>query len=1078
MISTLTRYQNNTDNMNTSTEQASNDMDTVVGSFASALQTITDLSKDVKSQLAAPGAHVVNVMRSFYQQVSSVQQKLNQSTSSSQAHFEATVAAMDPSTRIAPIADMGDMGLADILVPTNPIAVESIPSGISSPEDNDDDKTEASVEYESDVERDHDHSKTPGASSPAAVDTTVDDTTNVSVETVTQIQEAVTNNNSDDNGEDQFVDTTTTPKTTANEADGSNNNNNEDEQGKASAIYTTSKATANADGNNNIIDHDEQGKADAINMTTPTKTTHASGTPTPNNKKSGSGSIPSKKDTNNANNTTNTTNNNKIDKGKGKAKARARTPSPDLSLTFSPITVKKIDTVRGNRMGGRLPLIKPVAALKYARATGTPFTVSGPSRLPMSEVLEETEEDTSVDKTQDETSVYHSLLDSPSRALSVTPDASSTPGPAVVRAAAAARAALAAVAAGGSPTPTRGGGGEGEQEVVGAGAAGGAGAGQGEQDVHVDVDVSSIQDDTATATFATAIGGSEGGSEYIPEDDLTIDDIIEMWDADEDNNTEAAVKSVEENKNKEKGDEDKPSDDDTATKANTAKASGSGSIPSKKDLKGKGKEVARSRSSSPGSPSPKNEKNKVVKSSKSKTAESSIKKATKSLDKNKENQPFTRRSVSPPVAGPSKTKTSVTSNNDVTTNDNKKPSNIEEMVAKELGTDAATLEKKNGKGKTKDTPTTAATTSATTISVDVEMAGVNKDITAEASGSNSGTTTTTKTSSKTGKSGAGSIASKKDLKGKGKAIFPAPSLPPPSAGPSSSFAAGPATAGPSSTTTAADPYAGPYSPAPLAPDVSAGPATAAASSSSPAGPVTAGPSTAPAAATPTPTPSPSSPKTNQGNKITKPKNKKKKRPAGRRSRESETIKRSEVKRYHHWAFKLEAQYAPCLAYAPESGSDSEADEASDEAAAQAQAEMEAQAKAQAQVEDAKDKYFVLCCAAPNCPSPNFGGKHPFRRGRALAHFAAPPKEDDDGDMRMNPCLMEIAEAEGVELEVDEDGDVEMTEAEIFERFAARVVPNQARWKVDDDWAERHNKALCEREMDEEERERMLGEVKG
>ncbi|KAK3484963.1 uncharacterized protein B0T23DRAFT_436902 [Neurospora hispaniola] len=160
------------------------------------------------------------------------------------------------------------------------------------------------------------------------------------------------------------------------------------------------------------------------------------------------------------------------------------------------------------------------------------------------------------------------------------------------------------------------------------------------------------------------------------------------------------------------------------------------------------------------------------------------------------------------------------------------------------------------------------------------------------------------------------------------------------------------------------------------------------------------------------------------------------------ARQRQTIKRSLAKKGHHWAFKLESHFA----------------------------------RSAEDVAINQDKYFILCCPAPNCPSPNFGGKHPFREGRAVAHFAVGASGGGAaaaGNDTRNTCLMEI---DGEE-EKDEDGDVQMTEAEIFERFGAEIVQEQKRWPVDDKWALKNNRELCMKIGEEgEEREGMLGEL--
>ncbi|EAA30123.1 hypothetical protein GE21DRAFT_5362 [Neurospora crassa] len=199
-------------------------------------------------------------------------------------------------------------------------------------------------------------------------------------------------------------------------------------------------------------------------------------------------------------------------------------------------------------------------------------------------------------------------------------------------------------------------------------------------------------------------------------------------------------------------------------------------------------------------------------------------------------------------------------------------------------------------------------------------------------------------------------------------------------------------------------------------------------------------------------PGPSSPKpklkptTNSTDKATI--TKVTKQPAA--TRERQTIKRSLAKKGHHWAFKLESHFA----------------------------------RSAEDVAINQDKYFILCCPAPNCPSPNFGGKHPFKEGRAVAHFAAGDAAATDtggasggaagGDTR-NTCLMEIDGEENEEK--DEDGDVQMTEAEIFERFGAEIVQEQKRWPVDEKWALKNNRELCMKVGQEgDEREGMLREL--
>ncbi|EGO58702.1 hypothetical protein NEUTE1DRAFT_98927 [Neurospora tetrasperma FGSC 2508] len=201
-----------------------------------------------------------------------------------------------------------------------------------------------------------------------------------------------------------------------------------------------------------------------------------------------------------------------------------------------------------------------------------------------------------------------------------------------------------------------------------------------------------------------------------------------------------------------------------------------------------------------------------------------------------------------------------------------------------------------------------------------------------------------------------------------------------------------------------------------------------------------------------PSPGPSSPKTKPTTKSTdKAKiTKVTKQPAA--ARERQTIKRSLAKKGHHWAFKLESHFA----------------------------------RSAEDVAINQDKYFILCCPAPNCPSPNFGGKHPFREGRAVAHFAAGGAAAGDGgagdaaaaagDDTRNTCLMEIDGEENDENR-DEDGDVQMTEAEIFERFGAEIVQEQKRWPVDDKWALKNNRELCMKVGEAgEEREGMLREL--
>ncbi|KAK3338890.1 hypothetical protein B0H65DRAFT_579734 [Neurospora tetraspora] len=169
-------------------------------------------------------------------------------------------------------------------------------------------------------------------------------------------------------------------------------------------------------------------------------------------------------------------------------------------------------------------------------------------------------------------------------------------------------------------------------------------------------------------------------------------------------------------------------------------------------------------------------------------------------------------------------------------------------------------------------------------------------------------------------------------------------------------------------------------------------------------------------------PGPSSPKTKTTNNTDKANiTKVTKRPAA--AQERQTIKRSLAKKGQHWAFKLEAHFA---------GMTSE----------------------QIQEMEMQNKYFILCCPAPTCPSPNFGGKHPFREGRAVQHFTSRRNEEEGA----GSCMMEI-DGEDVDVDAD-DGDVEMTEAEIFERFGAEIVPEQKRWPVDDKWARKNNRELC------------------
>ncbi|KAL0466362.1 hypothetical protein QR685DRAFT_581201 [Neurospora intermedia] len=220
---------------------------------------------------------------------------------------------------------------------------------------------------------------------------------------------------------------------------------------------------------------------------------------------------------------------------------------------------------------------------------------------------------------------------------------------------------------------------------------------------------------------------------------------------------------------------------------------------------------------------------------------------------------------------------------------------------------------------------------------------------------------------------------------------------------------------------------------------SKGKATTTSPSQSPSRSPSPGPSTF------APKPKPTTNSTTDKAKITKVT----KQPAAARARQ--TIKRSLAKKGHHWAFKLESHFA----------------RSADDVAIN------------------QDKYFILCCPAPNCPSPNFGGKHPFREGRAVAHFAsggaAASGGADGGDGgaggdTRNPCMMEIDGEDGHE-ERDEDGDVQMTEAEIFERFGAEIVQEQKRWPVDDKWALKNNRELCMKVAQEgEEREGMLREL--
>ncbi|KAJ4413555.1 hypothetical protein N0V85_003517 [Neurospora sp. IMI 360204] len=185
----------------------------------------------------------------------------------------------------------------------------------------------------------------------------------------------------------------------------------------------------------------------------------------------------------------------------------------------------------------------------------------------------------------------------------------------------------------------------------------------------------------------------------------------------------------------------------------------------------------------------------------------------------------------------------------------------------------------------------------------------------------------------------------------------------------------------------------------------------------------------------------------------------KRRPAF--ARERQTIKRSLAKKGQHWAFKLEAHFA---------GNTPPVDQVHQQ-----------------------NKYFILCCPAPSCPSPNFGGKHPFREKRAVQHFAINKNclmeidGDGDGDVgedmerRDTSTTTTTTKEDGLDGldgdDVDADGDVEMqmmSEAEIFERFGAEIVPEQKRWPVDDKWARKNNRELCMKVA--EEREGMLREL--